>query len=138
MDNKSGNIIAKLFRIIAIPFSILWFLRSISLIISDYNVNNWFWIVLSLVLPILLFKAAISQGNPLRNENFEKLLWCVGSLLVIGGYYIALSYLIMKLLSPYIGESLAGILFFIVFIASLIFFIDYFPGIIKRRFQIDK
>jgi len=137
MDSKSGKNIYKLFRVIAVPFSILWFLRSMWLLISNHDLNNWYGILISLVLPFLLFKAAISEGNPLKNEAFKKILWWFGSLLLVGGYYIALSFLILKFIRPYVGESFADIMFFIVFISSMIFFIDYFPGIIKSRFQKD-
>lgn len=138
MNDKSEKIAVQLFRIIAVPFSILWFLRSIWLLMSDHDINSSYGILISLVLPLLLFKAAISKGNPLKNESFKKILWWIGSLVVVGGYYIALLFLITKLLRPYLGESLSDILFFIVFIVSIIFFIDYFPGIIKKRFQQDK
>ena len=131
MNKKFEDNINKLFKIIALPFSVLWFINSLFLLFSNYE-KSVFGIILSFLLPALLFKAALSNKPPWRNKQLMLFFQWIIIIVFVLALYIGLALILIKTLSPYLGETIIGIIFFIAFIASIIFIADYLPDLIKK------
>lgn len=69
MAGKPENSVSVIFRKIAIPFSVLWFLRNAYLVLSDFDADNVAAMVLALAFPLLLFLAAVAKGNPYKKQK---------------------------------------------------------------------
>ncbi len=125
-----------IFRIIAIPFSVWWFFRSLYLIFSgQFEGTGILGVVLSLSLPVLLFKAAISTNPPWKNETLKRFLGIFFIVFFVAAAYIGLGYFIIKVFQPYLGETFSAILFFVIFIGSAVFLLDYLPDFLKKHFK---
>jgi hypothetical protein len=125
-----------LFRIVAVPFSIWWFFNSIFLVCSgSYGKTDLWAAALSLFLPVLLLKAAVSATPPWKNEILKHFLSIIFIIVFMLALYLGLAYFVTKTFQPSLGKALTGILFFVVFIAATLFLTDFLPNFVKRYFR---
>jgi len=139
MNNRFKQIGTILFRIIAIPFSILWLLNSCYLLFTELeerNVDSWIGVLLSFLLPILLFRAALS-GRPWRDQSFKKFMGFIFAIVVLASCYVGSAYLINKLFAPYMNATLAVILFFILFGLATLLIVSLI-GILQKKYGRNK
>jgi len=143
-QKRSGSIYKKklesfaiwLFKIVAVPFSIWWFFNSMYLACSgSYGKTDLWAMALSVFLPILLFQAAISATPPWKNEVFKHFLSIIFIIVFMFALYLGLAYFVSKTFELYLGKTLTGILFFVIFIAVTLFFTDYLPNFLKKYFK---
>lgn len=108
-----------LFRIIAIPLSILWFIITIY---ELFSVPSWDQIsmqriALNIFLQGLLFSAALSNHPPWKNKSLIKFVFVFGLIIFYLVLYIGSFLIVGDALEPIIGHWLSGVSAFLVFIA---------------------
>jgi hypothetical protein len=135
MKEKLERLALWTFRIVAIPYSIWWFCRSVRMIYQgEFEGSSAIAIPLTLGLPCLLFASVFQSVPPWKNSGVRIVVSTILILILLLALWFGIAFALLPL-KQILGETLTGILIYVLFFAVVLLITEGFPNLWKRYFK---